>query len=120
MTDQAQIDMIMHVTAAVCFTIFIIAVLFFINRVKIAKEKTMQKLLESGKEITPEVLDSLGLGNKQKPQSDFRRGILLIVAGSIFTPVFMFMGGVAWMFGLFPILIGVVYLVFSRVKAARK
>ena len=76
MNELAYYDFIMHITAGICATLIIISVLFFINRTKIAKQNTIQKLVETGKDITPELLESLGLKVKQRPQNDFRKGIL--------------------------------------------
>ncbi|NQZ87398.1 MAG: hypothetical protein HRT54_07430 [Colwellia sp.] len=119
MTDFAYYDFIMQLTAGVCITLIIIAVLFFINRSKIAKQRTIQSLVETGKDITPELLESLGLKVKKLPQNDFRKGILLFVTGMVLTLIFKMMGGFAWMFGLLPIILGIVYVVFSRLNSAK-
>jgi len=119
MNDLAYYDFVMHITAGVCVTLIIIAVLFFINRTKIAKQKTLQSLVETGKEITPELLESLGLKVKKLPQDDFRKGTLLFVTGMILTLILKMIGGLAWIFGLLPIIIGLVYIVFSRLNSAK-
>ena len=119
MTDFAYYDFIMQLTAGVCITLIIIAVLFFINRSKIAKQRTIQSLVETGKDITPELLESLGLKVKKFPHNDFRKCILLFVTGMVLTLIFKMMGGFAWMFGLLPIILGIVYVVFSRLNSAK-
>jgi len=119
MNDLAYYDFVMHITAGVCVTLIIIAVLFFINRTKIAKQKTLQSLVETGKEITPELLESLGLKVKKLPQDDFRKGVLLFVTGMILTLILKMIGGVIWIFGIVPIIIGLVYIVFSRLNSAK-
>ncbi len=119
MTDFAYYDFIMQLTAGVCITLIIIAVLFFINRSKIAKQRTIQSLVETGKDITPELLESLGLKVKKLPQNDFRKGVLLFVTGMILTLIFKMMGGFAWVFGILPIILGIVYIVFSRLNSAK-
>jgi hypothetical protein len=120
MNELAYYDFIMHLTAAICGTLIVIAVLFFINRAKVAKQETLQKLVESGKEITPELLESLDLVMKKQPQNDFRKGMLLFVTGTALTLTFIPIGGIAWIFGFLPIIVGLVYLAFSRLKAAKK
>jgi len=119
MNEQAYYDFVMHITAGVCVTLIIIAVLFFINRTKIAKQKTLQSLVETGKEITPELLESLGLKVKKLPQDDFRKGVLLFVTGMILTLILKMIGGIIWIFGIVPIIIGLVYIVFSRLNSAK-
>ena len=119
MNEQAYYDFVMHITAGGCVTLIIIAVLFFINRTKIAKQKTLQSLVETGKEITPELLESLGLKVKKLPQDDFRKGVLLFVTGMILTLILKMIGGIIWIFGIVPIIIGLVYIVFSRLNSAK-
>ncbi len=119
MTDFAYYEFIMQLTAGVCITLIIIAVLFFINRSKIAKQRTIQSLVETGKDITPELLESLGLKVKKLPQNDFRKGVLLFVTGMVLTLIFKMMGGFAWIFGILPIILGIVYIVFSRLNSAK-
>jgi len=120
MNDLAYYDFIMHITAAICGTLLVISVLFFINRTKVTKQETLQKLIESGKEITPELLESLDLVMKKQPQNDFRRGMLLLVTGIVLTLTFIPVGGIAWIFGFLPIVVGLIYLAFSKLKAAKK
>lgn len=120
MNELAYYDFIMHITAGVCVTLIIISVLFFINRTKISKQKTIQALVETGKDITPELLDSLGLEVKKQPQNDFRKGVLLSITGIVVTLILKAIGGFAWIFGLLPIIIGIVYIVFSRLNLAKR
>jgi len=119
MNELAYYDFVMHITAGVCVTLIIIAVLFFINRTKIAKQRTLQSLVETGKEITPELLESLGLKVKKLPQDDFRKGVLLFVTGMMLTLILKIIGGIIWIFGIVPIIIGLVYIVFSRLNSAK-
>jgi len=119
MTEIAYYEFIMQLTAGICVTLIIISVLFFINRTKIAKQRTIQSLVETGKDITPELLESLGLKVKKLPQNDFRKGVLLFITGVVLTLIFKMMGGSAWIFGMLPIIIGIVYIVFSRLNSAK-
>lgn len=119
MTEIAYYEFIMQTTAGVCLTFIIISVLFFINRAKIAKQRTIQSLVETGKDITPELLESLGLKVKKLPQNDFRKGVLLFATGTVLTLIFKMMGGFVWIFGILPIILGIVYIVFSRLNSAK-
>ena len=120
MNDLAYYDFVMHITAGVCVTLIIISILFFINRSKIAKQRTIQSLVETGKDITPELLESLGLKVKKLPQNDFRKGVLLFVTGMVLTFILKMIGGFAWIFGIQPIILGIVYILLSRLKSAKK
>jgi len=120
MNELAYYDFIMHITAGICATLIIISVLFFINRTKISKQNTIQKLIETGKDITPELLESLDLKVKQQPQNDFRKGVLLFITGIILTFILKIIGGFIWIFGLLPVIIGIVYIVFSRLNLAKR
>lgn len=119
MINYAYQDFIMQITAGICLTVLLIVVLILMNRSKISKQKTLQTLLETGQELTPEVLETIGIPQKNQPQKDFRRGVLMIISGGILTVAFKLMGGIAWVFGFFPMIIGFVYLIFSRIKLAQ-
>ena len=119
MNELAYYDFIMRIIVGVCVTLIIIAALFFINRTKVAKQRTITSLIESGKEITPELLESLGVKVKKLPQDDFRKGILLFITGVVLTLTLKMIGGVIWIFGIVPTVIGIVYIVFSRLDLAK-
>lgn len=119
MNELAYYDFVMRIIVGVCVTLIFIAVLFFINRTKVAKQRTIKSLVESGKDITPELLESLGLKVKKLPQDDFRKGVLLFVIGIVLTLILKMIGGVIWVFGIAPTIIGIVYIVFSRLNLAK-
>jgi hypothetical protein len=119
MNELAYYDFIMHLTAGIAFTLISIAILFFANRTKVEKQRTLQKLIENGRDITPELLEELGLKKKRRPQDDFRKGVLLLVTGMILTATFKLIGGILWIFGFLPMIIGLIYIAFSRVKLAK-
>ena len=83
MNDPVYIDFLMRVLVIVCCTAVIISILFLVNRNKIAKQQSLKALFESDKEITPEILTTLGLDKKSSAQKDFRRGVLLVISGII-------------------------------------
>ena len=118
MTDAAFYDLILQVTVITCATLVLIVVMWIIHRNKQQKQITLQKLIESGQQLSPEILESLNLTTKSRPQQDFRKGILLVVSGVIMTTIFKLMGGFGWVFGFVPLVLGLVYIAFSRLKTA--
>ena len=120
MNELAYYDFIMRIIVGVCVALIITAALFFINRTKVAKQRTIQTLVESGKDITPELLESLGLKVKKVPQDDFRKGVLLFVSGVVLTLILKIIGGMIWIFGIAPTILGIVYIVFSRLNSAKR
>ena len=103
MTDAAFYDLILQVTVITCATLVLIVVMWIIHRNKQQKQITLQKLIESGQQLSPEILESLNLTTKSRPQQDFRKGILLVVSGVIMTTIFKLMGGFGWVFGFVPL-----------------
>ena len=100
------------IVSIICVTILIIVILLVVSRAKLTQQKALQKLMEKDQEIDLKLLDSVGLGSKHQPNKDFRRGVLFISSGGVLTVIFYNMGGVGWMFGFLPIVIGLVYLLF--------
>jgi len=119
MNELAYYDFIMQLTAGIAFTLITIVILLLAHRNKIEKQKTMQKLIENGREITPELLEELGLKKKRRPQDDLRKGVILLVTGLILTATFKLIGGIAWIFGFLPMMLGLVYIAFSRFKITK-
>ena len=115
MTEAA----IMHETiiiavVCVCVTALIIALMYFKSKQKIETHRTLQRVLDSDSEITPEIQSLIA----RQPQSDIdhRRGVFLITLSIASSLVLFFIGGMAWMFGLIPLVIGLIYLTLSRVR----
>jgi hypothetical protein len=77
-------------------------------RVRIERERTLQKLIDRG--LTgDELVRAAGFGHRR--QSDLRRGLLLIGVGLAWGGVTYFIGGTAWRMGVAPVAIGLVYVV---------
>lgn len=77
------------------------------SRVRIERERTMQKLIDQG--LTgDELVRAAGLGPPHR--SDLRRGLLLIGVGVAWAGVTFFIGGPAWKMGGAPAVIGIVYV----------
>jgi hypothetical protein len=78
-------------------------------RLRIEQERTLQKLIDRG--ISgDELLRSAGLA--ERGSRDLRRGLLLIGIGLAWSTVTFFIGGKAWIVGIFPVVIGAVYVLF--------
>jgi hypothetical protein len=116
MTEAAYMEQIVHLIAGAGVVLIVIVLIVVNGRVKVAKQLTLQKLLDKNQEIDVEMLVTLGLAKKDNPDSDFRRGILYVFMGAVITLVLMIMGGIGWIFGSVPVTMGLVYLGFWRLK----
>jgi hypothetical protein len=95
----------------------VVAAVIIFGRLKVEQQRTVQKLLDKDDGSRPELTQALG--SLRRGDNDLRRGVLLIASGLIFTLTFFFVGGIAWIFGAVPVTIGLVYLLFWRMNAAR-
>ena len=102
------------VIAAVLLSLAIVLATLIVvfGRLKIEQQKTLQKLLEKG-ESSRRDWDRI-LAPVSQPVSDFRRGVLLTVVGLALTGFLFLVGGIGWLLGLIPTVIGLVYLLFWR------
>ena len=55
MNDAAVYDLILRISVFACATIIIVTLLLINHRAKLAKQETLQKLIESGKDLTPDL-----------------------------------------------------------------
>ena len=86
----------------------VLSVAIYVNgRLRIEQLKTLQKLAERGVS-GDELLQSAGLA--ERGGRERRRGLLLIGVGLAWSAVTFFLGGKAWIFGVFPVTIGAVYM----------
>ena len=94
-----------------CVTALIIAFMYFKSKQKIETHRTLQRVLDSDSDITPEIQSLIA----SQPQSeiDRRRGAFLITISLASSFVLFFIGGMAWMFGLIPFVMGCIYLGLS-------
>jgi hypothetical protein len=116
MTEAAYMEQIVHLIAGAGAVLIIIVLIVVNGRVKVAKQQTLQKLLDKNQDLDIEMLVTLGLAKKDNPDRDFRRGILFLFMGAVMTLVLMIMGGIGWMFGSVPVTMGLIYLGFWRLK----
>ncbi len=101
---------IVTVAAMLCITLFLTTLLILFFRNKMEQQKTLQKLIETSEE--PSAVIEKVLQNTNRKMSDLRRGMLLLTVGLTVMLIFFYLGGVAWMFGLLPVVVGLVYLFF--------
>ena len=103
MQPSAMIAGILGISVILSVSIYVFA------RLRIEQERTVQKLIDRGIQ-GEELLRSAGLTDRGS--RDLRRGLLLIALGLSWSLVTFFAGGSAWIAGLFPIFIGLVYVLF--------
>ena len=95
----------------------LVAAVIIFGKLKIEQQRTIQKLLEKDDGARPELTQALG--SLRRGDTDLRRGTLLVASGLIWGCTLLFVGGNAWIFGAVPVMIGLVYLLFWRMNAAR-
>lgn len=83
--------------------------IYAFGRLRIEQQTTLQKLIDRGVP-DEQLLRSAGLA--ERGGRDLRRGLLLIGIGLSWSTVTYFVGGSAWIFGVFPVTIGAVYVLF--------
>jgi len=114
MNEHMLYDLVLQVTVAVCVTALIIVVLLVANKQRTVKQQTLQKLIDSDKALTAEVLTTIGFKQENQAYKDLRKGVMLTICGVVLTLTFMPVGGFGWIFGFLPITLGLVYLGLSR------
>ena len=83
MTEAAYMEQIVHLIAGAGVVLIIIVLIVVNGRVKVAKQQTLQKLLDKNQDLDVELLVTLGLAKKDNPDRDFRRGILYLFMGIV-------------------------------------
>ncbi len=62
--------------------IMVIAIVWFVSQARArsneAVQKTVQKAIEKGVELTPDTIKAMGVQPNREPNSDLRRGLILI------------------------------------------
>jgi hypothetical protein len=94
-------------------TLTVFGVLFAIYRVYRQRSETLRLMVEKGVQIPPELISPA-----PRPHQDFRRGLVLSMFG---IGLGICLGTIAehhgmWTLGLIPLLVGLGYIVASRVK----
>lgn len=93
----------------------ILSVLVYVNgRLRIEQQRTLQKILERGGNA--EQLAGM-VGFARRADRDRRRGIILVAIGVLWSLVTFFIGGSAWILGIVPVALGLLYLLFWKLDA---
>lgn len=87
--------------------------LYAFSRIRIEQERTLQKLIERG---APGDALLVVAGIRGRGARDLRRGLLLVGVGVAWSVVTYTIGGSAWVFGVVPISIGVVLVLFRMLN----
>ncbi|MEW6322559.1 MAG: hypothetical protein AB1635_15910 [Acidobacteriota bacterium] len=82
---------------------------YVFGRLRIEQERTIQKLVDRGLS-GEDLLKTAGVVTQA--DLDLRRGALLIAVGLSWSVATFLIGGTAWLFGLVPIALGIVFLLF--------
>ncbi|HLA78625.1 MAG TPA: hypothetical protein VJU18_13685 [Vicinamibacteria bacterium] len=104
----------MHQPLVVCagilgLSLILSVAIFVFGRLRIEQQRTLQRLVDRG--ISgDELVRSAGLA--ERGARDLRRGLLLIGIGLSWSTVTFLIGGRAWILGVFPVTIGLVYVLF--------
>lgn len=101
-------ESLMVIVVLICSTVLLTAVIIVFGWIKKEQQRTLRALLEHDK-VGPEEVTRF-LSPVPRHVRDFRRGLFLMGFGSTIGIVFYFMGGVAWMFAVIPIVVGLVYV----------
>ena len=104
MQPSAMIAGILGLSLILSVSIYVYA------RLRIEQERTVQKLIERGLQ-GEELLRSAGLADRGS--KDLRRGLLLIAIGLSWSTFTFFVGGTAWIAGIVPVTIGLVFVLFK-------
>ena len=110
MNNAAVFAGVLGLAAILCVAIYAFA------RLRIEQERTLQKLIDRGAS-GEELMRASGFIDR--PSKDLRRGLLLVGVGlswSIFT---FFVGGKAWMMGIVPITLGMVFVSLRALDGRR-
>lgn len=104
-------DTAIAVAGILGLSLILSAVIHASGRVRSEQQRTLQKVLDQGASIES-LRGADGFGGRAL--LDLRRGVLLIVVGVLWSLVTFFIGGRAWILGVVPIVLGLVYLLFWK------
>lgn len=82
-------------------------------RIRIEQERTLQKLIDRGLS-GDELVRAAGIASRH--DRDLRRGLLLVGVGLSWSAVTFLQGGKAWMLGIVPVTIGLVYVLLRMLN----
>jgi len=111
MNNAAVFGGVLGLTAILCMAIYTFA------RLRIEQERTLQKLIEKG--LSGEELIRVA-GVVDRPTRDLRRGLLLVGVGVSWSVFTFFLGGKAWMLGIVPLTLGMVFVALRVLDGGRR
>lgn len=111
-------DLWVPITAMLCVTAVIVVNVVFSARHKKLIQDTLQRQLDNGGSLTPELVKQLG-GEPSSKQRDLRRGLAFMGIGlACFVSGWLISdANVGAAFGVFPLFLGIALLVASRLNA---
>ena len=114
-----------HLVPIVLFVSFaatMIGLLYYRHKIKGKQQQTIQKLIEKDQQLTPELIAAIGKKSESE-HSDLTRGVVLIS----FSIAIVLYGWIALEsepkfsgLGLFPLALGIAYLVINKMKKQPK
>ena len=116
--EEDVIGLFVPIVSMIVIGTVLIAFFYFRSRNRSQLQSTIQLAIEKGNELTPELIDRLA-GPRQGPDRDFRRGLIWLAVGISF----VLFGGIIndedalralSAIGMFPMLIGVAYLIMWK------
>jgi hypothetical protein len=110
MNNAAMFAGILGLAAILCVAVYAFA------RLRIEQERTLQKLIDRG--LSGEEL-MRAAGVIDRPTKDLRRGLLLVGVGLSWSVFTFFVGGKAWMLGIVPITLGMVFVALRALDGRR-
>lgn len=102
----------------------LVALFFTLLKREQTRQQTLQKAMENGQQLTPELVNTLGKTVDHEAR-DYRRGVILCLFGAAFllftllVPMEPQAKEVVPFFALFPLFIGFGYLVVWKTKGGR-
>jgi hypothetical protein len=111
MNNAATFAGVLGLAAILCVAIYAFA------RLRIEQERSLQRLIDRGLS-GDELMRAAGVVDR--PAKDLRRGLLLVGVGVSWSIVTFLFGGKAWMLGIMPITLGLVFVVLRVLDGGRR
>lgn len=118
MVETDIVALFVPIVSMIVIGLVVVAFFYFRHRNKSQLQQTIQTALDKGTELTPELIDRLA-GPRPGPDGDLRKALVWIAVGISFCLFGIFVGeddavGPLAGIGMFPLLIGIAYLVMWK------